>query len=177
MQTWIRLLAGLTLWAAAPLARSADSQVFNWDQWRYLPVQDGGRQKPLDTLAWETFRTLSNETSLADPESGQWLNAPTLYLVLLFDWQGWDRPASPHAGDGGRVPSGYFQQHRPDRWDQAPLLRIDFLALREALGLSKNEKFISPLGLSQAKIKLPDGTAERPFVYWAEGLARDSKKG
>ena len=151
--------------------------MFNWDQWRYLPVQDGGRQKPLDTLAWETFRTLSNQTGLADPESGQWLNAPTLYLVLLFDWQGWDRLASPNAGDNSHAPTGYFQLHRPDRWDQTPLLRVDFLALREALGLSKDEKFISPLALSQAKLKLPDATAERPFVHWAEGLVRRQQEG
>ena len=177
MQTCIRLVAGVLLWAAASLAWPADNQDFDWDQWRYLPVQDGGRQKPLDTLAWETFRTLANETGLADPESGQWLNAPTLYLVLLFDWQGWDRPASPHAGEASRVPTGYFQRHRPDRWDQAPLLRVDFLALREALGLSKHDKFISPLALSQAKIKLPDATAERPFVHWAEGFTPPTARG
>ncbi len=177
MQTRIRLVAGVLLWAAASLAWPADNPGFDWDQWRYLPVQDGGRHKPLDTLAWETFRTLANETGLADPDSGQWLNAPTLYLVLLFDWQGWDRPAPPHAGEASRVPTGYFQRHRPDRWDQAPLLRVDFLALREALGLPEHDQFISPLALSQAKVKLPDATAERPFVHWAQGLARRQQEG
>ncbi len=176
MRTCTSFLVGLLLWAAASSAWSAD-EVFNWDQWRSLPVQAGGRQKPLDTLAWETFRTLSNAAGWTDPESGQWLNAPTLYLVLLFDWQGWDRPANPPTGDGSHAPTGYFQLHRPDRWDQAPLLRVDFLALREALGLSKDEKFISPVALSQAKIKLPDATAERPFVNWADGLARRQPEG
>ena len=86
-------------------------------------------------------------------------------------------PQARTRATAAHAPTGYFQRHRPDRWDQAPLLRVDFLALREALGLSKDEKYISPLALSQAKIKLPDATAERPFVNWAEGLARRQHEG
>ena len=163
--------------ADAALGGAAEAPVFQWDSWRYLPVQDGGRQKPLDSLARETLRILANEAGWADPDSGQWLDASTLYLVLLFEWQGWDQAAAPPASDGGRVATGYFQQHRPDRWDKAPLLRVDFLALREALGLSRQEACISPLALSQAKVKLPDAVAERPFVNWAEGLLRRRQQG
>jgi hypothetical protein len=30
-------------------------QTFAWNDWRNVPVLDGGRVKPLDSLAWETF--------------------------------------------------------------------------------------------------------------------------
>jgi hypothetical protein len=49
--------------AASTLAEENRGAAFDWQQWRALPVQDGGRQKPLDTLAWETFRTISNKSS------------------------------------------------------------------------------------------------------------------
>ncbi len=73
---------------------------FDWAHWRSLPVQDGGRQKPLDTLAWETFRTISNKSSFTDPQTQQKLDATALYLVLLFTGSGLGSPGkSPrHAG-------------------------------------------------------------------------------
>lgn len=154
---------------------SADEPpAFDWTTWRQLPVQEGGRHKPLDTLAWETLRTLCNRASFADPETHQQLDATALYLVLLFDWQGWDRPPQPQAlsGTGGRTT--YFQQHPPDKWDKAPLLSVDFLPLRQALGMAPGRKDISPFDLSRTKIIPPgmgSGTgAETPFLVWAERL-------
>jgi len=171
------LLAGLVLGLVPATAWCGDDRAFDWDQWRYLPVQDGGRSKPLDTLAWETFRTLSNRTETTEPETGQRINAPTLYLVMLFDWQGWDASMHPHLKEASRAAGSYFQSHQPDQWDRTPLLRVDDLALRPAIGLSKDEKYIAPLVLSQAMLKLPEATAERPFVNWAEGLLRRRDEG
>jgi cytochrome c-type biogenesis protein CcsB len=82
---------GLAAFVAAPAARGAD-----WRQWRSLPVLDRGRQKPLDTLARETLRTITGRSSVADPESGETLDATAAYLTMLFDWRA-DRPA-PAAG-------------------------------------------------------------------------------
>ena len=39
----------------SPVAANEDV-AFAWQAWRHLPVQEGGRHKPLDTLAWETLR-------------------------------------------------------------------------------------------------------------------------
>jgi len=171
------LLAGLALGLVPATAWCGDDRAFDWDQWRCLPVQDGGRYKPLDTLAWETFRTLSNRTETTEPETGQRINAPTLYLVMLFDWQGWDASAHPHLKEPSRTAGSYFQRHQPDKWDRTPLLRVDHLALRQAIGLSKDENYIAPLVLSQAMLKLPEATVERPFVNWAEGLLRRREEG
>ncbi len=181
MRTWMLLLVGLMLSAAPQAARPGDGSSFDWDQWRYLPVQDGGRAKPLDTLAWETCRMLSNRTRITDPANGQTLDAATLYLVMLLDWQGWDQEGAakpnPHAAGHPPTASSYDRGHRPDKWDQASLLRVDFLALRAALGMPQDEPYISPVALNQAKIRLLESGAERPFVHWADGLARREQEG
>ena len=40
------------------------AEPWNWDQWRRLPVQDRGRQKPLDTMARETLRAIAHRQIL-----------------------------------------------------------------------------------------------------------------
>ena len=62
----------------------------------HLPVQEGGRAKPLDTLARETLRALGNASSLTDPQTQEKLDPTAAYLVLLLTGQGWERPASAH---------------------------------------------------------------------------------
>lgn len=181
MRTWFFLLAGLVLAAAPKAVWPGDGSGFDWDQWRYLPVQDGGREKPLDTLASEACRALCNQTRPADPASGETLEATTLYLVMLLEWQGWDQPAAaranPHAVGHPPTAGSYDRGHRPDKWDQAPLLRVDSRALRAALGTPRHEAYISPVALSQAKIRRKESGDERPFIHWAEGLARQEQDG
>lgn len=177
MREWITSLAACLLLSTATTAWSVEDEQFDWNQWRHLPVQEGGRQKPLDTLAWETFRTLSNRTSLKDPDTGQRLDATTLYLVLLFDWQGWDQPTDPAMLAGGYGRSSYTKFHQPDRWDRAPLLRVDFLDLRTALSMAEDEKYIAPMDLSSAKIKTPGLYEENAFLRWAEGLIAKQQEG
>ena len=72
--------------AGAPI----DAAAINWQIWQNLPVQNGGRQKPLDTLAWETLLLTSNLASVIDSETGQQLNPTALYLTMFFEWTGWD---------------------------------------------------------------------------------------
>ena len=136
------LIVLLTLGAPA-LADAQSGESFRWEPWRHLAVQDGGRQKPLDTLSWETLRTLCNRASFRDPETDQKLSSTALYLAMLFDWQGGDRPSNPRAAMMNPRAS-YFARHHADKWDRAPLLRVDFLALRDALGMPADEKYISP---------------------------------
>ncbi|MCH5372450.1 MAG: cytochrome c biogenesis protein CcsA [Planctomycetes bacterium] len=157
--------------------RADDNAKFDWDQWRSLPVQDWGRAKPFDTLAWETIRTISNRASLKESQSGQRLDANTLYLVLLFDWQGWDQPPGSFASAPSPAGTNYFRAHRPDRWDRMPLLRIDFLTLRDALSVPEDRNCVSPWELSLAKVRVPGIKEEQPFLMWAESLVRLQDEG
>jgi ABC-type transport system involved in cytochrome c biogenesis permease subunit len=170
----IALFLGL---GTSTVACAGEDNGFQWDQWRYLPVQEGGRHKPLDTLAWETMRGLCNRSRVTDPETGQKLNPHTFYLALLFDWQGWDKPRSEHVAESVHSRSAYSRLHKPDKWDRAPLLRVDFLALRTALGLGEDQKYVSPLDLTQSKIKIPKTYEEKPFLSWAEGLTKKQQEG
>ena len=81
-------------------------QQFDWEAWRSLPVQDGGRQKPLDSLAWETWRLLGNRVSFTDPETNQTLDATAFYMATMLDSPTWDKrsPLPPAEGYGRPEP-------------------------------------------------------------------------
>ena len=81
--------------AARLRAQAGIEENFQWDSWRHLPVLEGGRPKPFDTLAWETTRALSNRARMPDPGSAQKLQPHTFYLAMLFEWPGWGQPAVP----------------------------------------------------------------------------------
>ena len=74
MRGSIAAITAILLICASTITFAEEVTVFQWDQWRHLPVQEGGRYKPLDTLAWETMRGLCNRSRIADPETGQKLN-------------------------------------------------------------------------------------------------------
>ena len=149
--------------AASALAGEGRVAAFDWRQWRSLPVQEGGRQKPLDTLARETFRTISNKSSFSDPQTQQKLDPTALYLTLLFTWQGWDRPASPHGMPSAEGCPGQPATHQPDAWDREPLLLVDSVPLRTALGLPADQKYISFLDLGRATIERSEDRRKEPF--------------
>jgi ABC-type transport system involved in cytochrome c biogenesis permease subunit len=164
------IVAILTLFAlsAGTLASAAEPE-FDWKPWRSLAVQDGGRQKPLDSLAWETWRLIGNRSSFADPDTGQPLDATALYLSMLMDWQGWDRGAkSPAAGTCTATHASH--SYAPDKWDQSACILVDSLELRTALGMPETQKYISPLGLTQAKIQDPKTKCSTPLLVWTQKL-------
>ncbi len=86
--------------AGSALGASAPDQQFDWNAWRALPVQDGGRQKPLDSLAWETWRLLGNRISFTDPETNQSLDATAFYVATLLDSPTWDKKLPSPSGRG-----------------------------------------------------------------------------
>ncbi len=86
--------------AGSALAASSPDQQFDWNAWRSLPVQDGGRQKPLDSLAWETWRLLGNRVSFTDPETNQALDATAFYVATLLDSPTWDKNLPSPSGRG-----------------------------------------------------------------------------
>ncbi len=161
------------LLAAPAIAETPPGASFDWAPWRHLAVQDGGRYKPLDTLAWETLRTLCNRASFVDPETGEKLDATALYLTMLFEWPGWDQAsaADPHTmGKNSHASAS-------DKWDNAGLLRVDYLELRDALGMAADQKYISPAELSRAKIRDPQSGRETSFLLWTNKLNRSEARG
>ncbi|MGD0897305.1 MAG: cytochrome c biogenesis protein CcsA [Thermoguttaceae bacterium] len=178
------LIALLTAWTitAAAFAQAAP-ETFDWKPWRSLAVQDGGRQKPLDSLAWETWRLLGNRSSLADPQTGRTLDATALYMSVLLDWPGWDRPPKSAArpsdpGSGREAPAAGMctathpsASCPPDKWDSCPFILIDSLELRKALGLAESQKYISPQELSRAEVRDPKSQTTTLLVGLARKLA------
>jgi cytochrome c-type biogenesis protein CcsB len=153
MSTSTVALGTLLILAGTAQAGNPAAEPVDWLTWRHLPVLDGGRQKPLDSLAWETFRMIGNRASFVHPKTGDQLDATEAYLAMLLEWQGWDQPAPPMIDDSNPH-AAYFTSHQPDGWDKMPLLLVDSAGLRQALGMPEHERFISPLELSHAKIVL-----------------------
>ncbi len=177
----MRSFATLFVLLATALPSSAGSPTtrnFDWTAWQRLPVQEGGRYKPLDTLAWETSRLLANRTSFTAPDTKEKLNPTAFYLALILEWPGWDQAADPHAsaqhGMHGGMPAPPVE---PDHWDKAPLLRTDYLELREALGMPADQKYVSPLELGKAEIRDPHTGSTSLFVTWAGKLAMQQDQG
>lgn len=145
------------------------SEPFDWAAWRSLPVQDGGRQKPLDSLAWETWCLLGNRVSFIDPETRQTLDATAFYVASMLESPTWDQkhnlPSTIGRGAGGEVKasksnaavacSGGATSGKCDKWDAAPLLLVDSVDLRKLLAMPLGEKCISPQALRSAKIQPP----------------------
>lgn len=168
------LLAALLIASFSGPAMSGEASPadWDWDAWRALPIQDGGRYKPLDSLGRETLLLLARRTSIEHPETGERLEPIAFYLSLLLDWQGWDDASSTLAVD----PAQYFAHHQPDPWDRVPLLRVDHFELRAALGLSGDRYFISPLELGQATFRDPRTQRTQNFLGWAATVRqRDAK--
>jgi cytochrome c-type biogenesis protein CcsB len=156
----------IVLFAAASGASAGETAAFDWDAWRNLPVLDNGRHKPFDTLAKETTRTICNSGSVADPESGEKLDYIAFYLTILFQWEG-ESKAPAHHMSGSQA---YFTIHKADKWDNAPLFKVNSASLREALGLPAGEKYISPAKLYDANYHDPHTGNELPFIMQVQNL-------
>ncbi|MGL4461891.1 MAG: hypothetical protein ACRC1K_07020, partial [Planctomycetia bacterium] len=88
----------LTALATAAGAGAADAPVkstdgFDWTIWKGIAVQDGGRIKPLDTLATESLIAVTSERKHVRPE-----NPGTISAVEIVDWTGLAKMLT--AGDG-----------------------------------------------------------------------------
>ncbi|MHB8897787.1 MAG: cytochrome c biogenesis protein [Thermoguttaceae bacterium] len=175
MRIALTTLALLVAASALATPTQAGESSCDWDQWGRLAVQDGGRSKPLDSLAWETLRMIANRGSFEDPQTSEKLSPVAVYLKMLFDWGGWE--ATPTASTGphgshGMTESSYFQLHKPDRWDRSNFIRVDFLALRQAMGLPLERKHFSPLEISEASLVDPETGKAMPFVRWSAQLVQ-----
>ncbi|NQU25587.1 MAG: cytochrome c biogenesis protein CcsA [Candidatus Nealsonbacteria bacterium] len=167
----------IVLFAAAlpaPVAQGA-AETFQTDPWQYVPVQDGGRYKPLDTLARETLPGIVDGTSFAEPETGRMLGPTALYLALLLQREDWGPPADPHVSGGLNEVAAYFASHEPDKWDKALLLPVDRAEFRKALGMPDDQRRISPWELSKVEIRDPEDYEKTLFVNWVQRIHPDEK--
>ncbi|MHC4178931.1 MAG: hypothetical protein ACYSWU_15570, partial [Planctomycetota bacterium] len=169
------IAALVILWAAGPPASAAGQpdQPYAWSLWSGLPVQEGGRHKPLDTLAREAMYEITGRTGFRDPTTNQQLGPVALYLTMLFEWheQEQEKTPSPHGRHTVHSRMTYFKSHQADKWDRAALIPVD-PALRETLGMDKDQQYISPLELSNARVADADFPQEASFPFWTGSLAR-----
>ena len=170
-------VAVIVMGVAAAVAVAEDRATLDWKPWRSLPVQDGGRQKALDTLARETLRLLGNQSRFTDPETAEVLDPVALYLSMLFDWQGWDHSQKDRLLMLENWRPQYFRLHPSDKWDSAPLLRVDHLELRAILGLEANQKYVSPDALSTTLVEDPRTGKQLSFAVWGEQLLKLEDEG
>ncbi len=171
------ITVAVTMTFAATLQAAEEQRTdFDWNAWRNVPVQNGGRPKPLDTLAWETLRVISNQVSLTDPETNERLDATAAYLSMLFDWQGWDSKERDRLLTVDDWSSHYYELHNPDPWDEAPLLRVDYLKLRSMLGLEQDQKYVAPADLSKTVVVDPQNGQKILFATWGNRLLELDEK-
>jgi cytochrome c-type biogenesis protein CcsB len=177
MRFFLVAIVAATLAADQVRAAEPAAQDQAWEAWRGLPVQHGGRRKPLDTLARESLRMISNRASLRHAETGEELSPTELLVQMLFDWQGWEK------SDRSRLllltdwSPEYFHLHKADRWDREPLFRVDYLELRSALGLEPHTAYVSAEDLST--VQIDDSRSQRaiPFATWGRRLAEAEAAG
>ncbi len=165
----------IVLFATALSAPAAEEsgEAFRTDVWRYLPVQERGRYKPLDTLARETLPKIIGRSRFADPDTGRMLEPAALYLAMVLQRQDWGPPANPRVAGKLSELTVYFATHKPDKWDKARLLPVDDAELRKALAMDDGRKHISPFQLSQTTIMDPRDDEERPFIAWVQDVHAD----
>ncbi len=162
------LLCSALLGFAAPIEATA----IDWQLWQKLPVQNGGRFKPFDTLAAETLLVTSNYVPVIDSNSGQELSPVATYLTMLFEWTGWDHKQIDGLLLAQDAVPQYFYFHQADRWDKTPLLRIDHPDLKRMIGIPEQVKFIAPAILTTTLVIDVRTQKSIPFPTWGRTLQK-----
>jgi cytochrome c-type biogenesis protein CcsB len=112
----------LALICASPLVR-ADAPKLDFKEWGLLAVQDGGRRKPMDTLARETLVRLTGHRDVT--AFGRTWEANDFMLSMLLDTHDWRKE---------------------------PILLIGFRPLVQKLGLDAARKQFSYMDLAHASV-------------------------
>ncbi len=163
-------VTGAFLLLIAPCVAGAEAGSV-YDAWSRLPVYDGGRWKPLESLARETLRQLTHRDKYFDVSTGVRMAPTEWYVRMMLDWQGWGQaehlpdPRQPFAMER------YWAHHRPDHWDRTTLLSIDDEPLQRLLGVTPGRPLVTPAYLASARVRPPGDRAELTFVAWANRLA------
>jgi len=97
-------------------ARAADSSPLRYDALAKVAIQDRSRKKPLTTFTREATLQITGRETVTLPDEKRTLSADAFVLALWLDSEG---------------------------WDEKPVLLVDYLPLRKALGLPENRKRFS----------------------------------
>ncbi len=89
------------------------------DPLKYLPVQDGGRTKPLETLARETLQLVYGKQSYRGPDGK---SRPALEIVMTW-------------------------MLVPTYWDTQKIVEINHRGLKDSLNLNHDDKYFTPAEL------------------------------
>ncbi len=88
-----------------------------------LLVLEGGRYKPLDSFAWESIRSIYGKSHYKDADGDKW-EPRDLVMSMAAE---------------------------PMKWADTAMLRVDYLELKQELGLTEHHKFFSYNELSKAE--------------------------
>ena len=190
MRSRIATILVLSALCRPTLAEATPAGIFDWKPWRSLAVQDGGRQKPLDSLAWETWRMIGNRTSLTDPESGQVLDATAMYLTCCWIGRGGTSsesasacPARPRIHTRCRAAAGRARgcrsppHTRPTSGIAVPRSWSIRSSCARALGMKEGEKYISPWTSAGRCCAILIPRRRTPFLVWTRRLAATAGSG
>lgn len=146
------------------------ASVVDWSQWQKLAVMNSGRFKPIATVGRDTLLTVSGNAEVTNPDSGQQLSPSDWYMIMLFEWSGWDHVRASELLTGNDAVDQYSYVHRPDRWDKTPLLRVEHSGLKQLLGLPEHVKFVSPAVLATTNVVDFRSHKSIPFTTWGRLL-------
>ncbi len=167
------LFCSTVVGSAAPI----QTPTIDWRPWQNLPVESGGRHKPLDTLAAETLLETSDGVSVIDSDVNQVLNPTALYLTMLFEWTGWDHKRADEFVLAPDAVSQYAYLHQPDRWDKTALLRVDHPGLKQVIGLPEHVRFVTPATLATTSVIDQRTQRNVPFATWGRMLQESKDAG
>jgi ABC-type transport system involved in cytochrome c biogenesis permease subunit len=147
--------AWLLLAAIGTLSHGAEptkGDGFDWDIWRRMAVLDGGRPKPLDTLAWEQIYSFAGRSKFKPAAFA------TIGLADIKDWNALTATLASGKGESAkiaaRLPKGLVERMKGTKFDTSALEA-------EALGTPQNrngldqqlekrlEKYVSKIGVSK----------------------------
>ena len=116
-----------------------------------LAIQDRGRKKPFTTFAQETTLLLTGQQTVTLPEEKRTLSADDFILALWF---------------------------APEGWDAKPVILVDYLPLRRALGLPVEEKRFSyrQLAASEELKNLKEATDRKLQIDPQGGRTRQERE-
>ncbi|GAB4244652.1 MAG: hypothetical protein OHK005_09630 [Candidatus Methylacidiphilales bacterium] len=109
----VRIVLVVSLFAGGLCGAQAAGSGLDLKSVEGLPIQDLGRKKPFYTFAVETLQSLHGRSTWRDPATGNKWNAVDWALALWVE---------------------------PTGWEEQPLILVDYLPLKEAIGLSATRK-------------------------------------
>ena len=119
---------------------------FDWDIWRKIVVLDGGRTKPLDTLAWEQIYSFAGRSKFKPAAFA------TIGIADVKDWSALGNKLAAGEGEAGkiaaRLPKDLLPKLKSTKFDTAQQEQ-EAMALDQLLE-KRLEKYVTKVGVSKS---------------------------